>query len=398
MALEDVVASGVRNAFARNPVVDRESIERSLRRANRSVARRVGRIEWIGSLEAYIRRSAELLVEGWTSDDADPLTPPQSASGPDGRDMPRLDRLFTIERELWSAERAAHNTSRLTPSRRLPVYLNAIDAPALASDAARDALGTATLAATVPPPREHGFANVTYWKYFDDHWAQTRALASLPFLVQVADCFAAGLYAAARWRHRDETRTILIERPRLRLANRRLHRANEPAVLWPDGSGRWYWNGIAVPAKLATNRDNLNAEQITRIHNQELRRVALERLGWQGFLETADAELRAQDDYGKLWSTQIRLDGERAQVVEVVNATPEPDGSYRRYFLHVPPGLRTARDAVAWTLASTTPTNSSSPQPRDAHLAGPQTSRARISSHASGRTPYEVGVMLLICV
>ena len=40
MALEDVVAAGVRNAFARNPVVDRESIERSLRRANRSVARR----------------------------------------------------------------------------------------------------------------------------------------------------------------------------------------------------------------------------------------------------------------------------------------------------------------------------------------------------------------------
>ena len=177
----------------------------------------------------------------------------------------------------------------------------------------------------------------TYWKYRDDHWAQTRAFAALPFLVQVADCFAAGLYAAARWRRRDETRTILIERPRLRLANGRLHRANEPAVVWPDGSGRWYWQGIAVPAKLAASRDDLNAEQIARIDNQELRRVALERLGWQRFLETADAELRAQDDYGKLWSTQIRLDGERAQVVEVVNATPEPDGSYRRYFLRVPP-------------------------------------------------------------
>ena len=45
----------------------------------------------------------------------------------------------------------------------------------------------------------------------------------------------------------------------------------------------------------------------------------------------------------------MRLDGERAQVVEVVNATPEPDGSYRRYFLRVPPQVRTAREAVAWT-------------------------------------------------
>ena len=37
------------------------------------------------------------------------------------------------------------------------------------------------------------------------------------------------------------------------------------------------------------------------------------------------------------------------RVVEVVNATPEPDGSYRHYFLQVPPGVRTAREAVAWT-------------------------------------------------
>ena len=349
MALEEVVAAGVQNALARKPIVDRASIEQKLRKANRSVARRTGRIEWIGSLEAYIRRSAELLVDGWTADSASPLTPPQTAYCSEGRDMPRLDRLLAIERELWTVERAAHTTSRLSPSRRLPVYLNAIEAPALASDAAGDALGTAALAATVPPLRKHGFADVSYWKYRDDHWAQTRALAALPFLTQIADCFAAGLYAAARWRHRDETRTILIERPRLRLANGRLHRANEPAVVWPDGSRRWYWQGIAVPAKLVANRDDLSAEQIARIDNQELRRIALERLGWQRFLETADAELRAQDDYGKLWSTQIQLDGQRAQVVEVVNATPESDGSYRRYFLRVPPAVRTAREAVAWT-------------------------------------------------
>ena len=73
--------------------------------------------------------------------------------------------------------------------------------------------------------------------------------------------------------------------------------------------------------------------------------------------ERTTAELRAQDDYGKLWSTQIGLDGERAQVVEVVNATPESDGSYRRYFLRVPQAVRTAREAVAWTSASTTRTS-----------------------------------------
>ena len=36
-------------------------------------------------------------------------------------------------------------------------------------------------------------------------------------------------------------------------------------------------------------------------------------------------------------------------MVEVVNATPEPDGSFRDYLIRVPPRFRTARGAVAWT-------------------------------------------------
>jgi hypothetical protein len=36
-------------------------------------------------------------------------------------------------------------------------------------------------------------------------------------------------------------------------------------------------------------------------------------------------------------------------MVEVVNATPEPDGTRRVYWLRVPPGTRTAREGVAWT-------------------------------------------------
>ena len=117
----------------------------------------------------------------------------------------------------------------------------------------------------------------------------------------------------------------------------RLHASDQPAVVWPDGSGSWYWDGIAVPERIAAARDQLTADLVAGIDNQELRRVAVERLGWERFLATASAELRAQDDYGKLWATTVRIDGERVQLVEVVNATAEPDGSHRRYFLRVPP-------------------------------------------------------------
>ena len=40
------------------------------------------------------------------------------------------------------------------------------------------------------------------------------------------------------------------------------------------------------------------------------------------------------------------LEGELDQVV---NGTPEPDGTYKHYFLQVPPTMRTPREAVAWT-------------------------------------------------
>jgi hypothetical protein len=36
-------------------------------------------------------------------------------------------------------------------------------------------------------------------------------------------------------------------------------------------------------------------------------------------------------------------------MIEVINRTREPDGSFRRYWLRVPPTMRTAHEAVAWT-------------------------------------------------
>ena len=61
------------------------------------------------------------------------------------------------------------------------------------------------------------------------------------------------------------------------------------------------------------------------------------------------ATLRAQDHYGKLWATEIRLDRERVHLVEGRQLDPEADGTYCRYFLRVPPTIGTARAAVAWT-------------------------------------------------
>jgi Domain of unknown function (DUF6745) len=349
MSVERDVKDGLRNALARRPALDAAGVERLLRRSNRSFGRKLGRIEWVGSLRAFIWRSAELMLEGWTPDYEGPLSPPGHFYGTGVGGHARLRGLAQIERTLWERERAAHSTARLSPAKRLPVYLNALEPPDFAASAATEALSAEQAAAQTPASRARNFAADQYWRSTDPHWAQTEAAVVLPFLTEASRCFAAGLFAAALLRRSAATRTLLVARPRLSLQDGRLHAADAPAVVWPDGSGSWYWQGIAVPERLAAAHDRLTAEQVAQIGNQELRRVTLERLGWERFLQTADAELSAQDDYGKLWATKVWLDGERVQLVEVVNATAEPDGSYRRYVLRVPPNTRSAREAVAWT-------------------------------------------------
>src|SRR5580765_5296161 len=106
MLVHELVGLGVRNAFARRPVVDPDWIERVLRRANRRLGRNLGRIAWVGSPAAYIRRSAELMLDGWTVDDESPLSPPERFwSRVDGRAVRRLDLLATIDRHFWVSER-----------------------------------------------------------------------------------------------------------------------------------------------------------------------------------------------------------------------------------------------------------------------------------------------------
>jgi hypothetical protein len=83
--------------------------------------------------------------------------------------------------------------------------------------------------------------------------------------------------------------------------------------------------------------------------NAELRRVYFERLGYERVLREARAVQKSQDRYGTLYHIPTVAGAEPLALVAVDNATPEPDGSVKRYVLRVPPTVKTARAAVAWT-------------------------------------------------
>lgn len=77
--------------------------------------------------------------------------------------------------------------------------------------------------------------------------------------------------------------------------------------------------------------------------------------GVEAIFKDLNAVVVHQDTFGTLWEVgRWDEDGnafydEIMRAVEVVDATPQPDGTFKRYFLMVPPEIRTAREAVAWT-------------------------------------------------
>jgi hypothetical protein len=161
-------------------------------------------------------------------------------------------------------------------------------------------------------------------------------------LIKVAQC--------AGWWWPMRGVVILTERPSELHRDEQggLHSESGPAVLYRDGWGVWAIHGVRVSEQIVMRPESLTGGQIRDEPNAEVRRVMVERFGHERFIRESGARLVQEDDVGKLWRTEID-DDEPVVVVEVLNSTPEPDGSVRSYMLRVPPATRTAREGVAWT-------------------------------------------------
>ncbi|MFD5462026.1 DUF6745 domain-containing protein [Kitasatospora sp. NPDC127059] len=150
------------------------------------------------------------------------------------------------------------------------------------------------------------------------------------------------------WPYRDVA--LVSERPVAlhRDEAGRLDRADGPALEYADGFALHAWRGMPVPAEFLAGLGEVTVERIRTEENAELRRVLLEHYGYERYLADSGAEPVHRDEAGVLWRI-VLPDDEPVMMVEVVNSTPEPDGTFRTYWLRVPPGTRTARAGVAWT-------------------------------------------------
>ncbi|MEV1053004.1 DUF6745 domain-containing protein [Streptomyces sp. NPDC049887] len=154
----------------------------------------------------------------------------------------------------------------------------------------------------------------------------------------------------AGWWWPFEKAVVICERPveLHRDEAGRLDRGDGPALAFPDGFALHAWRGMPVPAEFLAGLASLTPERIRTEENAELRRVMLEFYGYERYLTESDARPVHRDETGVLWRIALS-DDEDVTMVEVVNSTPEPDGTHKTYWLRVPPTARTAKEGVAWT-------------------------------------------------
>lgn len=145
-------------------------------------------------------------------------------------------------------------------------------------------------------------------------------------------------------------RAIISERPAfIALDDRnRLHNADGPALEYSDGWKIYAWHGVRVGPDLIERPKAITLHDFYNERNTEVRRVMMERYGLKRFLEDTKAKVVHEDSRGTLFQVDIPFD-EPLAMVKVKNSSPEPDGSFKDYYLRVPPGMKSASQAVAWT-------------------------------------------------
>jgi hypothetical protein len=137
-----------------------------------------------------------------------------------------------------------------------------------------------------------------------------------------------------------------------------LHSATGMALAYPGGSGVWSWHGRRVPEWVITSPD---VKRIARERNVEIRRCAIESLGWDRFVREARLQPAGEDapDPGnpggrlRLYDVPERLWGSRARLLTCLNGTAERDGTRRSYGLTVPADISDPVQAAAWTYGLT---------------------------------------------
>jgi hypothetical protein len=125
----------------------------------------------------------------------------------------------------------------------------------------------------------------------------------------------------------------------------RLHSETGPAIEYRDGTVVFAWHGVRIPRQWIENKESLKAEEALTWDNMEQRRAMMEIIGWDKILQKLKAKTIDKDEdpeIGELLEVNIPDVGrERFLRVQC--------GTGRFFAMPVPPTVKTALEANAWT-------------------------------------------------
>ena len=107
------------------------------------------------------------------------------------------------------------------------------------------------------------------------------------------------------------------------------------------------WRGVEVNERVAFQPETLTVDEILNEGNAELRRVMLERYGFDRFMADASAEVLDQDEDagGVRRLLKVELPGDEDLLCVAVSCP----STGRRYMIRVPPNMTSCHQAIAWT-------------------------------------------------
>ena len=127
------------------------------------------------------------------------------------------------------------------------------------------------------------------------------------------------------------------------------------------GSTCFYYENILVPPRYINDPESLTFDEVINHENTEIRYVGMQIYGYDRMSEEnrfriidsdvaedgTDRELLQCDG---VFKEKADTDApEPIAILKVINSSPHPDGTFKTYYLKVPPTMETCQQAVAWT-------------------------------------------------
>lgn len=161
------------------------------------------------------------------------------------------------------------------------------------------------------------------------------------------------LVMSSGWVYLGDTDAIIHDRPTIiaRDDQGRLHSEVGPAIQYGDGWERYYWHGTCVPREWIMERKKLTAAIALGQENIELRRCACEIFGWANIISNLNSVVIDKDEdpmIGTLYEVDLPDIGKEKFLLVLC-------GTGRQFALPVPPEMKTALAANAWTFGMDSP-------------------------------------------